>query len=118
MWRISVVIAGLAAAVLAAPVAGQKRATAGPRFSWAACCVRSPVKTSTSLHSASCSHHSALRLSRGREAPSTGCRITASGSGGQWLFVVPSLDLVVAVIAADGDGLELFYDGVLPAITR
>ncbi|HZI41086.1 MAG TPA: serine hydrolase [Gemmatimonadaceae bacterium] len=44
--------------------------------------------------------------------------ITASGSGGQWLFVVPSLDLVVAVIAADGDGLDLFYDGVLPAITN
>ena len=44
--------------------------------------------------------------------------ITASGSGGQWLFVVPSLDLVVAVVAADGDGLELLYDGILPAITR
>ncbi|HEY7237510.1 MAG TPA: serine hydrolase [Gemmatimonadaceae bacterium] len=44
--------------------------------------------------------------------------ITASGSGGQWLFVVPSLDLVVAVIAQDGDGLDLFYDGVLPAITN
>lgn len=44
--------------------------------------------------------------------------ITASGSGGQWLFVVPSLDLVVAIIAANGDGLDLFYDGVLPAITN
>ena len=42
--------------------------------------------------------------------------ITASGSGGQWLFVVPSLDLVVAVVASNGDGLDLLYDGVLPAI--
>jgi CubicO group peptidase (beta-lactamase class C family) len=44
--------------------------------------------------------------------------IAASGAGGQWLFVVPSLDVVVAVIADDGDGLDLFYDGVLPAITN
>ncbi len=43
--------------------------------------------------------------------------ITASGSGGQWLFVVPSLDLVVAVAASNGAGLDLLYDGVLPAIT-
>ena len=42
--------------------------------------------------------------------------ITASGSGGQWLFVVPSLDLVVAVAASNGSGLDLLYDGVLPAI--
>jgi CubicO group peptidase (beta-lactamase class C family) len=44
--------------------------------------------------------------------------ITASGSGGQWLFVVPSLDLVVVVVATEGAGLELLYDGVLPAIRR
>jgi CubicO group peptidase (beta-lactamase class C family) len=43
--------------------------------------------------------------------------ITGSGSGGQWLFVVPSLDLVVAVAAQNGDGLGLLYDGVLPAVT-
>lgn len=42
--------------------------------------------------------------------------ITASGSGGQWLFVVPSLDLVVAVAATNGDGLNLLYDGVLAAL--
>ena len=44
--------------------------------------------------------------------------IAASGSGGQWLFVVPSLDLVVAVVATSGAGLEFLYDGILPAITR
>jgi len=43
--------------------------------------------------------------------------ITASGSGGQWLFVIPRLDLVVAVIASNGDGLNLLYDGILPAIS-
>jgi CubicO group peptidase (beta-lactamase class C family) len=43
--------------------------------------------------------------------------ITASGSGGQWLFVVPKLDLVVAVVASNGAGLDLLYDGVLPALT-
>jgi CubicO group peptidase (beta-lactamase class C family) len=42
--------------------------------------------------------------------------IAASGSGGQWLFVVPSLDLVVAIVAESGNGLDLFYDAVLPAI--
>ena len=42
--------------------------------------------------------------------------ITASGSGGQWLFVMPKFDLVVAVIASNGDGLSLLYDGVLPAV--
>jgi CubicO group peptidase (beta-lactamase class C family) len=42
--------------------------------------------------------------------------IAASGSGGQWLFVVPSKDLVVAVIASNGDGLGLFYDGVLASL--
>ena len=35
--------------------------------------------------------------------------IAGSGSGGQWLFVVPSLDLVVAVTANGGEGLELIY---------
>jgi CubicO group peptidase (beta-lactamase class C family) len=44
--------------------------------------------------------------------------IAASGSGGQWLFVIPALDLVVAIIAADGNGLDLLYDGILPAIQR
>jgi CubicO group peptidase (beta-lactamase class C family) len=42
--------------------------------------------------------------------------IAASGSGGQWLFVVPSLDLVVALVAADGNGLDLLYDGILSAL--
>lgn len=42
--------------------------------------------------------------------------IAASGSGGQWLFVVPSLDLVVAIVAADGNGLDLLYDEILPAV--
>jgi CubicO group peptidase (beta-lactamase class C family) len=42
--------------------------------------------------------------------------IAASGSGGQWLFVVPSLDLVVVVTASNGAGLDLMYDGVLAAI--
>lgn len=42
--------------------------------------------------------------------------IAASGSGGQWLFVVPSLDLVVVVVASEGAGLDLFYQAVLPAI--
>jgi CubicO group peptidase (beta-lactamase class C family) len=43
--------------------------------------------------------------------------ITASGAGGQWLFVIPSLDLVVAVVAQAGAGLDLLYGGVLPAVT-
>ena len=42
--------------------------------------------------------------------------IAASGSGGQWLFVIPSLDLVVAIAAQSGAGLDLLYDGVLPAL--
>jgi CubicO group peptidase (beta-lactamase class C family) len=42
--------------------------------------------------------------------------IAASGSGGQWLFVIPSLDLVVAIAARSGAGLDLLYDGVLPAL--
>ena len=41
--------------------------------------------------------------------------ITASGAGGQWLFVIPSLDVVAVVIAENGDGLDLLYDGLLPA---
>lgn len=41
--------------------------------------------------------------------------ITGSGSGGQWLFVVPAKDLVIAVTASGGDGISLLYD-VLAAI--
>jgi CubicO group peptidase (beta-lactamase class C family) len=44
--------------------------------------------------------------------------ITASGAGGQWLFVIPTLDLVVAIVAQNGAGLDLLYDGVLPAVVR
>ena len=42
--------------------------------------------------------------------------ITASGSGGQWLFIVPKFDLVVAVAASNGNGLDLLYNGILPAL--
>jgi CubicO group peptidase (beta-lactamase class C family) len=42
--------------------------------------------------------------------------ITASGAGGQWLFVVPRLDLVIAMTATNGFGLDLLYD-VLPTLT-
>lgn len=38
-----------------------------------------------------------------------------SGSGGQWLFVVPSRDLVIALVASDGNGLDLLYD-ILDAV--
>jgi CubicO group peptidase (beta-lactamase class C family) len=38
-----------------------------------------------------------------------------SGSGGQWLYVVPSKDLVIAVAASNGYGMDLLY-GVLGAI--
>jgi CubicO group peptidase (beta-lactamase class C family) len=41
--------------------------------------------------------------------------ITGSGSGGQWLFVVPSRDLVIAVAASEGTGIDLLYD-VMAAI--
>jgi CubicO group peptidase (beta-lactamase class C family) len=41
--------------------------------------------------------------------------IAASGSGGQWLFVVPERDLVVVTIASNGAGLDLLYD-VLAAL--
>jgi CubicO group peptidase (beta-lactamase class C family) len=43
--------------------------------------------------------------------------IAASGALGQWLFVVPSLDLVVAIDSSNnGNGLDLFYD-VLSSLT-
>jgi CubicO group peptidase (beta-lactamase class C family) len=42
--------------------------------------------------------------------------IAGSGSGGQWLFIIPSRDLVIAVIAGNGDGLGLLYRGILPAL--
>ena len=44
--------------------------------------------------------------------------IAGSGSGGQWLFVVPSLDLVVAIVAENGNGLDLLYNEILPAVQR
>jgi CubicO group peptidase (beta-lactamase class C family) len=44
--------------------------------------------------------------------------IAASGAGGQWLFIVPTLDLVVAIAAQNGNGLDLFYDRILPSLTR
>jgi CubicO group peptidase (beta-lactamase class C family) len=42
--------------------------------------------------------------------------IAASGAYGQWLFVVPKLDLVVAIVADNGDGLNLLYNELLPAV--
>jgi CubicO group peptidase (beta-lactamase class C family) len=42
--------------------------------------------------------------------------IAGSGSGGQWLFIVPSRDLVVAVTASNGNGLGLLYEGVMAAL--
>ena len=42
--------------------------------------------------------------------------IAASGAGGQWIFIVPSLDLVVAIAASNSAGLDLLYDGVLASI--
>ena len=38
-----------------------------------------------------------------------------SGSGGQWIFVVPSKDVVIALTATNGYGLDLLY-GVLAAL--
>ena len=42
--------------------------------------------------------------------------ITASGSGGQWLFVIPKFDLVVAIAASNGDGLGVLYNAIFPAL--
>jgi CubicO group peptidase (beta-lactamase class C family) len=42
--------------------------------------------------------------------------IAASGAYGQWLFVVPERDLVVVVVADNGDGLGLLYNELLPAV--
>jgi CubicO group peptidase (beta-lactamase class C family) len=42
--------------------------------------------------------------------------IAASGSGGQWLFVVPAYDLVVAIAGTQANGLSILYDGILPAL--
>jgi len=44
--------------------------------------------------------------------------IAASGSGGQWLFIVPSLDLVAVIVAGNGNGLDLLYEDILPAVTQ
>lgn len=41
--------------------------------------------------------------------------IAASGSGGQWLFVVPRFDLVIAIAAQSGAGLDVLYQ-VLAAV--
>lgn len=42
--------------------------------------------------------------------------IAASGAYGQWLFVVPRLDLVVVIVADNGNGLDLLYNEILPAV--
>ena len=44
-----------------------------------------------------------------RRGPDAGV-IAASGSGGQWLFIVPSRDLVISFIATNGNGLDFLYD--------
>jgi CubicO group peptidase (beta-lactamase class C family) len=42
--------------------------------------------------------------------------IAGSGSGGQWLFVIPEYDLVIAIAGTQADGLGILYDGVFPAL--
>jgi hypothetical protein len=53
------------------------------------------------------------------DRPMTGTPGTefAYNSGAPWLFFLPKLDLVVAVVASNGAGLDPLYDGVLPALT-
>ena len=46
--------------------------------------------------------------------------ITASGANGQWLFVVPKYDLVVAINSTIPNGpdraLEILFGTILPAM--
>ena len=46
--------------------------------------------------------------------------ITASGAKGQWLFIVPKYDLVVAATSSGAflDPLNFLYSSILPAITN
>jgi len=57
----------------------------------------------------------------GLGAPPEADLITASGSGGQWIFVVPSKDLVVVATGAANtfeefaQPIRLLYDVIVPA---